>query len=342
MKFTLEAANMLHAYEIEFGKKIPLSKRRDLLKEIRSLIYDDLESRTSSDIIDTPLMETVLKEMGSPASLAALYTQDQFLINSDVFPLFSLVVTIGAIVVSISAFIQLGLTIHNFTFSLLLNTIMGLFAGLTSMLGSCVLVFYILQKLNPNWTENAESTKSWEPSNLKKKIVHQRFKISEAIATVIANTLFVVIFLILQNRPSLSFRSAQTCFIFVSFTPVFISLIPIFIVRLLLGAADALYQIIKRNKTIISRVVGICLSGFDIAVLIVFLRGGAETFFDFSLFDIPELTDFQPLIALLIKGFPLLIMLLIVLSGIDIIKQSIDLLKEQPVEQLEIMEDMKN
>lgn len=95
---------LLEQYLYAINKKLPWKGREDIIKELRSLILDDLENRYGSQPTEEQL-EEFIKEYGSPSSVARQYNSSQVPISGEFTDLYFL---IGKLIV-------LGLTIASFT-----------------------------------------------------------------------------------------------------------------------------------------------------------------------------------------------------------------------------------
>ena len=82
--------NLIDRYIEQVGENLPRKDREDILKEIRSILEDTLESRSQTENrpVDEDLIVVVLKDFGSPSKVAASYLPPRYLIGPRLYPTF--------------------------------------------------------------------------------------------------------------------------------------------------------------------------------------------------------------------------------------------------------------
>ncbi|MBM3151925.1 MAG: hypothetical protein FJZ96_06960 [Chloroflexi bacterium] len=87
---------MIDRYIAEIGKRLALRNRADIQKEIRSTLEDMLEDRARHPdrTGEENLVVDLLREFGKPEDVAASYQTERYLVGPQLYPFFSLVVTI--------------------------------------------------------------------------------------------------------------------------------------------------------------------------------------------------------------------------------------------------------
>ncbi len=85
---------MIERYLYEVSRRLPMKQRKDIEEELRSLILDNLEDRTTKEPTKQDI-EAVLLELGPPVKVAASYRgTPRYLIGPEVYDLYILVLKI--------------------------------------------------------------------------------------------------------------------------------------------------------------------------------------------------------------------------------------------------------
>ncbi len=196
--------NLIERYVHEVGHNLPRSQRADVEAELRSLLQDMVEdqAQTKVDKADEETIVTVLEEFGSPKAVAASYQPEkQYLIGPKIFPLFKLVFSIVAIVITILTAIGIGISVSGsatFLQDLIRTTLWSLpdyFGTLIKILGSIVLVFAVLERVLPEEEFDLDEDEEWNPRDLPQIDDSSRISRTE----LIAETVFDLILLTLLN-----------------------------------------------------------------------------------------------------------------------------------------------
>lgn len=162
--------NLLDRYVNEVGKHLPRKNRADIESEIRSTLQDMLEDRSqkTGQPIDDPMIMAVLKEYGAPQAVAATYQPEHYLIGPKLYPLFTLVLKIVFIVLTVLTAIQLGIRLGNGADLSAAGAILLDYAqGLMAALGNIVFVFAVLERFLP--AKDLEMEDRWDPADLLKE-----------------------------------------------------------------------------------------------------------------------------------------------------------------------------
>jgi hypothetical protein len=141
--------DLIDRYLFEVGRYLPANQRKDILAELRSTIEDTLEARSHGEPGEEDVV-AVLQEIGPPKEVAAsYYSEGQYLIGPELYPIFTLV--LGIVLVTVIAVQLFALGVAYF-FSIearptpdMLWNVLG---SLPAALGSVVIVFAVLQRLN--------------------------------------------------------------------------------------------------------------------------------------------------------------------------------------------------
>lgn len=166
-------------YVYAVGRRLPEKSRRDIEKELESLIMDALDAKVApGEQYNDDDVVAVLKEFGPPHEAADRYAPTpQYLIGPRLFPLYRLIVSI------VVGAVSLGLTIALVVKALSsgsgeLNVVShiagffgGIISGVMSAVGSVTIVFAILERvLSEADLKDADisslSKEPWDPKKL--------------------------------------------------------------------------------------------------------------------------------------------------------------------------------
>jgi len=164
---------LLDKYIAQVGENLPRKDREDILKEIRSILEDTLESRSQAEghPLDEKMVVSVLKEFGSPSKVAASYLPPRYLIGPRLYPTFimltkiilGIVLLVGIVTLSVSLF-QQTLTIET-GIEFILKKVLEIIGSLLSVFGNIVFVFACIE-----WAlslAKPEDEQTWDPTSLK-------------------------------------------------------------------------------------------------------------------------------------------------------------------------------
>lgn len=166
--------NLIDLYVAEVGRNLPPKMSDDIEREIRSLVMDAVDdaSQQQGREPDEEMVVGVLRKFGPPQKVAASYQPPQYLIGPNLYPTFKMVVRIVLSVIAIVAAVGVGVKLGGIStgtgWEPVLRTlgegILGLMNSAVAALGSIVLVFAIIQWLNPAVKFDE---KTWDPRQLK-------------------------------------------------------------------------------------------------------------------------------------------------------------------------------
>lgn len=168
---------LIDRYVSEVGKRLlALQGREDIEKELRSTLEDMLEERAAKagKPADEALEIELLKEYGSPDSVATTYNPHPYLIGPQLFPIFLKIlkivffsITLGlTVVMAIQLATQTPLMGSDVT-NLVGNWLSKLFSTAVAAFGYVVLTFAILERTVPDLGISKEDFEDqWEPASL--------------------------------------------------------------------------------------------------------------------------------------------------------------------------------
>lgn len=254
--------NLIERYLQAIGRELPTNKREDILKELRSSLYDALEGEGE------PTEERVaamIQEMGSPREVAAsYYPAGQYMIGPVLYPTFLMVVKI---VVTVILTVQVLATALSFAVEqnlaqALLREFGDLFTSLPLVVGYVVLIFWGIQRLGVQ----PESEKPFNPRDLPPlESVAEPVSRFEQIFSIIVNV--VVLAALSQFVLAGGFNVAFFD------NPVIRQYLPWLVATTVLGIAVDIVLLWRGRWDTTIRIGAILVNLFDLGVLYVVLEG---------------------------------------------------------------------
>ncbi|HAK46845.1 MAG TPA: hypothetical protein DCO79_13125 [Spirochaeta sp.] len=328
MEIETTAKELLERYLKAVARQLPLSKRADISKEIESMVFDICEERYGNAEIGKNRMESVLLELGKPSRLAAKYKEDRPLIGPELMPIFKLVILIVCVVTIVVSLIDFALSASGMSAVESGLFFLDLFSSLTGAVGTIFIIFVILERVIKNKAEIDFDDDKWKISDLpeiKEKIPSR----AEIVATLIFSTFFIVALNLFIDRIGIyNFLNGSH-----TFTPILTeqikSLLPMFSVRIAIGAV-VLLPFIAGNDAIPAgkrnyyhQISQMGLVVFDIGILILLLSRGIEAFFILDGFRDAGIED---LIGIISKVYNGILILLLALSCWSLVKRTLVIL----------------
>lgn len=194
---------MIERYLYAVGKKLPLNQKDDILKELRSIIMDNLDDIAGEAEPTGDDISQVLLKMGAPSEVAKRYRSGpSWLIGPKYYDLYMLILKIvlaasaGGYLISliVGMFTQTGGIIERFVSFFV--QFFGIIPGLLAAIGSVTLIFAIIERAvkKPIDIDLGEGAK-WHPSKLdpvpdKGDIVKPVDSILEIVFAIVAIVIF--------------------------------------------------------------------------------------------------------------------------------------------------------
>jgi len=328
MKLSTLAESWIRRYERGFARHLPLRGRKDIQKEFRSHVLDDLEEKFGTATVDADDMKEYLAEMGSPRQKAAPYRQDGYLIAPELFPLFKMVTSIVFIVLTIVLMATQAFSLGKEGVSLLgvLGIFGNTFQALVSTLGTMVIIFYLIQYFIPKteWEDPFED-EAWKPDMLPKEEYPNKIKLGDPIAAIVFSFIAVVIFTAFSDQVGIHNFSEEGHRFMPILAPGFWTLMPLFLFRWGLEMAFNIVLIIFRRWNLPLRLTDIALRAFSLGIIVYILQKGWRYLFLSDALSSLWVKNLDNILSIL---FPIGMGLAILGSVVEIIKKVIALYKE--------------
>jgi len=161
--------NWIERYLYQIEKKLPLKNKKDLIEEIKSNLYDELEATYGS--IDPSEEEILLflQNNESPSKIASAYRGfDEALIGGSLYPLYLLIVKIALLAsllgITIATIVSVGFGTQPYL-DIFGNLLGGVVQAAIGAVGSVTIIFALIQRLmDPD--ELKSETENWNPKEL--------------------------------------------------------------------------------------------------------------------------------------------------------------------------------
>jgi hypothetical protein len=165
---------LIERYIYAVGKRLPRKQRADIEKELKSLIMDELDERTGGREPGYEDIAAVLKEMGSPAEVAARYTEKgRYLIGPALYPFYTMVAGIvaGALLLGLTISTILGLLQGQYGTDKVLQQVgllvLRFITAAATGLGFLTFIFAVIERFMPEKEiQSFHDGDDWDPKDL--------------------------------------------------------------------------------------------------------------------------------------------------------------------------------
>lgn len=263
--------DLLERYLYQVRKFLPIKERNDVIKELRSLILDQLEAYPESD--QEYKLNEILIEMGTPRDTARKYREDRPLLSREMEPVIEFIIKIMVITFPlVFLFAQLiGFLTANdsyTTMDLLLHLVYQIptiISALLSAIGIVFLIFVLVERyINPKFELPVEH---FNPKSLP-DIPTKDFKVN--IVGVIIEMLITVLFLYLINYQegliAVYYDGNSEPLLNANFQKI----LPLLNIGLFITIVVNIYYVFARRKNLISKTVEL-FQGIYNGVVMIFL-----------------------------------------------------------------------
>jgi hypothetical protein len=196
---------LIDRYVSEVGKHLPLVKGcKDIEKELRSTLEDMLEDRANKAgrPADEVMEIELLKEYGTPQTVAQTYNPHPYLIGPRLFPFFVMVLKIVISIVTVVLLVLTGIKIATIAPTMagpefakaIGEGLTGIVSAIIVAFGHIVLVFAILERYVPASEFKMGEEKEWDPASLKKEPESDEVKLWEPIFAIVFTFIAISIF----------------------------------------------------------------------------------------------------------------------------------------------------
>jgi len=250
--------DIVNRYIYQVTNHLSAKNRKDIEAELRTLISDMMEARTQgiapeNEDINRVLKEninSVLKELGNPNTLASKYSENtHYLISPVIYPAYTMVlkIVVGATFLSIMIATILGLLTNstNVWSEQLGQWIGDILGGISSAFAWVTIIFVIFErkginvkKLIPEWVVS-----SLPPVPSKESSI----RLWEPIVTIILNILVFVILVLAPQLIGIYYLGESRTVIPIFDLDVLRTVLPLFLICIVLGIIKSIWEIIERK-----------------------------------------------------------------------------------------------
>jgi hypothetical protein len=190
--------NWIERYLYQIEKKLPQKNKKDLIEEIKSNLYDELEGKYGNVEPSEKEILQFLQKNGSPSEIASSYRgSQQALIGGTLYPIYLLVIKIALLASMIGLFVATSIAIGfgNQTFWTGIGSLLStMFQTAITAVGMVTIIFVLIERfVDPDELKQKSQEDSWNPKNLAalptKKTVLKRW---ESIVAIVFLTLLLI------------------------------------------------------------------------------------------------------------------------------------------------------
>ncbi len=245
---------LLERYLGQIKKHLPIKDREDTLNELRSLILEELDSKSNGSNNEDILYE-IIKSNGYPIEVAARYRSNEPLISSVVRPYFYMGIKIVSVLApSVILIVRtIGFVNEIDSFNLIdffLNIAYSIPSIINSLIFAYGVMFIIFILINRYAREEFENEiPDFEPKNLP-KIPLKVYKISifEHIFEILVTVLFLYLLNYKEGLISFEVNDVSVQLLNENFT----RLLPLLNISLFLTLSVSIVQLSRRSKSILT------------------------------------------------------------------------------------------
>lgn len=322
---------IIKKYVYAVQRRLPAVGRDDIVKEINSLIYDELEGKFGKkDSYSNEEAEEVLKEMGHPREVAARYRGgSQTFIGPELMPLYKMVLAIAAGGTSVGLLISYIVRVISeaasgtMTLIMLLKDFAGLvgsiFSALLAMVGSVTIIFALIQHFGKFDSKEINIYEDWSPKDLP-DLPEAKDRISRA-EPIIAMCFIVIGFVFLNyyvavgNIPFAGNLSSNIVVLPVFSVDALSRYLPFWNLSLGLSFFLQIILLVQGKRTLGTRLFDICISLLGIAILAALINGPMVI----SLDGLVQEFEYQSWMDSIEKYYYIVLKVMVVLSSIGIV-----------------------
>jgi hypothetical protein len=330
---------LIDLYVAEVGKRLPLRSRTDIEAELRSTLQDMLEdrSRKAGRPVDDAMVKDLLKEYGPPDKVAATYHPTQYLIGPRLFPFFRFVLRIVLTVLTVVLLVGLGIQLasqplQGMELAKAIGTgLAGILGAAIQAFGNVALIFAILERALPaSEFKFDEEKKEWDPGSLVKAETRAEVKLGEAIATIVFTVAAMILFNGYPQLIGVSFLKNGQWTSIPALTEAFFRWLPyiniLWALRIALNLVllrQGRWQPVTKWCSVALHLAGIVIGfGLYAGPAVVSLSPAALQ--STGLFDASTAATLSGLVQQGARG---IIAIVVILQGIDVVKEGIKLLR---------------
>ena len=285
---------LLERYLSQIKKHLPLKDREDTLNELRSLLLEELDSKSNGSNNEEILYE-IIKNNGYPIEVAARYRNNEPLISNIVRPYFYMVIKIVSAIIPSGIVIAktVGFVTRNDPFNLMdffLNIAYSIPSIIETLIFAYGIVFIIFVLMNRYAKDEfINEIPDFEPKSLP-KIPTKVYKISifEYIFEILMTVLFLYLLNYSEGLISFTNQGANTQLLNENFT----KLLPLINISLIFALTVSIIELSRRSKSKITITLSLIHTIYSGIILILLASNDLITnsiIMDYDLDAIPNI-----------------------------------------------------
>jgi len=322
--------NLIERYVTEVGKHLPRKNRLDIEAELRSTLEDMLEDRSqqAGRLADEALATELLQEYGAPKDVAATYQTHPYLIGPRMFPMYTLVlkIVLAALTLGLTIATAISLFEGSMTAPELLKSLGGFATSLVSALiaafGNVTLVFAILERVLP--ASKFEEDEEWMPAELTKEPEPNQVSAGEIIFSILFTAAGLIILNFYPQIVGIWNIEDGNWVQIAGLSEAFFRYLPWINLSGILTIALNLWLLRRGAWNAVARWLHIGLQMVGIGIATAMLRGPSLLSFFADAVDTEVGGPLGSIFGIMI---PVVLIIVIVVSGIEIVKDIVKMLR---------------
>lgn len=276
---------LMERYLYDVTRRLPEKQKKDIEKELRTLIEDMAEERRERGEEPEGIMEKVLEELGAPAKLAAKYRgEGEHLIGGEYYALYCQILKIVLLCVgagmALSALVSVIVTATTESMDGFIRSVQGgmidlgtIPTALVQAFGWVTLVFFFMER---NQVKIQKTKEPWKVSGLP-QIPYKKAVISrgDSIVGIVFGVVFLVIFICVPEYLGFWIKNGNGEMISVPLFNMHIwnRLLPLLVLSFGLGIVDDLVKLIVGQYNLLVMGVSIVCTISSLAVTCYLFKG---------------------------------------------------------------------
>lgn len=326
--------NLIDRYVTEVGKHLPRKNRLDIETELRSTLEDMLEDRgqQTGRPADEALATELLQEYGAPRKVAATYQTHPYLIGPRMFPFYTFVLKIVLFAVTLGLTIATIVSLVGSSMSSpeLLKALgefaLSLLSALLAAFGNVTLVFAIIERFVP--AAEFEEKEKWTPAELTKEPDPGQVKTGEVIASIVFTAAALIIFNFYPQIIGIWNTENGTWTQIAGLSETFFRYLPWINLSGILTIALDIWLLRQGTWSVLTRWMHIGLQIVGIVIAAAMLRGPSLLTFYSSSLSAEIGSTLERVFGAMV---PVVLMIVIVVSIVEIVKDALRLLRPRKV-----------
>lgn len=189
---------LIEKYIYAVGQKLPYKNKEDIKKELRSLLYDEIEAKYGKNPTEDEIKQAI-SDFGSPRKVAKEYAEESLVIGSGLTELYFIIMKIMVFAISIASVITFAVELFKQDFQgldvlkeVIIDVPFNIFSASLSGIGFLTILFIISTRLAKESSVNLDE--DWTVDDLRNIRIEPAIESKlESIISIFFLTTFIVV-----------------------------------------------------------------------------------------------------------------------------------------------------